>query len=192
MIRLGTIVGTVIVSYLLAAAPVAAESGRSVYSLDQSWTSDAGKEVRLADEAQNPTVITLVYTRCKSACPITMGRLKTLHGLLQKEGLPARFVLVSMDAAKETNESLAAFRRQYKLGDDWVLLRGSDNEIRTLSVALGMSYREESKGGEFIHSNKIAVLDRTGEVRGVLDGLKSEVSELVPVVREAGKSAASE
>lgn len=145
-----------------AAADIGADaplSGHSVYQVASPWTDQHGAERTLAELRGRPQVIAMVYTHCGSACPRIVGDMKRLEAT--HPGL--EFVLVSIDPDRDTPGRLREFAEGSRLGDNWTLLRGADDDLLELAAVLGVRYRRIN-AEEFMHSNVITVLDAEGKV----------------------------
>lgn len=157
-----------------------AEDTQSLFDLPLEWRDQANRVVSLSTWKGKSVVLTMAYTRCKSACPITFGRLKDIERDLEKEKKRAEFVVVSFDPMRDTPEQLAHFKEMHDLhGEHWHLLNGTAAAVRELSVALGISYQEDLKTEEFSHSNKIILLDGRGKIALEVEGLASDTSPIV-------------
>lgn len=158
----------------------------SLYSVPLTWTDESGHKVNLSQWADKYVVITMAYTTCKSSCPLTFKRLKEIESSLIQRGSHAEFVVVSFDPIRDTPMQMAHFKMMHKLeGEHWHLLAGTEDAIRTLSVLLGISYQRDPASGEYVHSNKIALLDGAGAIVVNLDGLASDTQPLVDVIVKA-------
>src|SRR2546423_13246321 len=73
----------------LAAAPVVALPGKSIYQLDSTWTTDAGQPFKLATLRGRPQIVAMFFTSCENACPITVSDMKRIESALP-EALRAR------------------------------------------------------------------------------------------------------
>jgi protein SCO1/2 len=123
------------------------------------------------------------YTSCGYACPMLVQDMKKIASRLP-EGTPARYVLVSMDPERDTPEKLRAFRDAHGLGDDWTLLTGTAEDVRTLAALLGIRYRPEESGA-IAHSNVVTVLDRDGVVAVQQEGLGTDSTPAVAAIQRA-------
>ena len=155
-------------------------SGHSVYQVASPWTDQHGTERTLSDLRGRPQVIAMVYTHCGSACPRIVGDMKRLEGAHPE----LEFVLVSIDPDRDTPGRLREFAEGSRLGDNWTLLRGADDDLLELAAVLGVRYRRINDE-EFMHSNVITVLDAEGKVAyrqealGELDGTFAAVERLL-------------
>lgn len=170
----------------------AAEKG-SLYDLPLNWTNQSGKEFKLENLRGKPVILTLAYTKCKTACPLTMQRLKKIEQELESKVKDPHFVVISLDPETDTPKKMAEFEKQYKLdGKRWHLLTGSPSDVRRFSVLLSYSYqkvpetslKENPDKDEIVHSNKILALNENGEIASILEGLSSEIKPFVAEIEK--------
>jgi protein SCO1 len=151
----------------------------SIYQLDSSWTRADGQTIALPSLRGKVRVIAIFYASCQYACPILVGRMKSLDAALPE---PLRdqvgYVLVTMDPATDTPAKLRDYASRLELRGDWALLHGADGDVRELAALLGFRYRREADGG-YSHSNMVTVLDREGRIASQSIGLDADASDLV-------------
>ena len=118
-----------------------------------------------------------VFTRCPSVCPRLAGEMAALQPRLAAlpGGEDARLVAFSVDPEYDTPPVLTAWARG--LGADperWLFLTGDRLQIWRLAEQ-GFKLPVSSVMGEaphpILHSQKLVVVDRYGEVRGWFDPL---------------------
>lgn len=177
-----------------AAAPAAPKHGTeeagkpiadaSIYQLDSSWTRSDGTKIQLSSLRGNVRVLAIFYSSCEYACPIIVGRMKSVQEKLAESKVEgAGFVLVSMDPGHDDPKRLREYSERMGLEGDWTLLQGNDGDVRELAALLGFRYRQE-KEGDFAHSNMMTVLDREGRIAFRALGLDSDVGEAVDAVKK--------
>jgi protein SCO1/2 len=151
----------------------------SIYQLESKWTRADGQQVPLSSLRGKVRVLAIFYSSCEFACPIIVGRMKSLQAALpagRREDVG--LVLVSMDPGKDDPARLVEYAKRNELDGNWTLLKGEDGDVRELAALLGFRYRQEPDG-EFAHSNMISVLDREGRLVHQGIGLDADVSEAV-------------
>jgi len=156
---------------------------RSLYQLESRWTSDLGKTVRLGVFRGRPVVLALFFTQCEFACPIIVHDMQRVAAAVPE---PLRgkvdFVLVSLDTERDTVEALRAYRERQKLPPaNWLLLRGTADDVRELAALLGVTFQKDARG-QFAHSNLITVLNPEGEVAHQLVGLNQPVADTARII----------
>lgn len=164
-------------------AEASAPPGGSVYWLDGTWMTDAGAPVRLRDFEGKPVVLTLLYTSCKQVCPILVEDVKRIQqAVTENERAATAFVVVTIDPERDTPAALAAFKKKTPAAKAWTFLNGSPDQVLELASVLGVRYRKA--GAEFVHSNKITVLDAKGEIAHQAVGLRAPVADTIKAIRK--------
>lgn len=157
----------------------------SLFELRATFTDASGRERQLEEWAGQPFVVSMIYTSCRSVCPRITADLATLDRALPPEQRArTRFVLVSLDPARDTPAALAAFARTHKLDERWTLLAAGEDDMRTLAAILGVRFRPDGEG-EIAHSATIAVADARGVIRFRRQGLETGPAPLVQALAAA-------
>lgn len=140
-------------------------SETSLYTLDSTWTTDAGREVKLNVLRGYPQVVAMFFTNCQHSCPLIVADMKSIEKALPR-GVRSKvdFLLVSIDPNRDTPEVLRAFREKHRLGTEhWTLLRGSADAVKSLAEKLGFQYYPGSEK-QFGHTLVISILNQNGEI----------------------------
>ena len=118
------------------------------------------------------------------------SELKAIERKLPPEVLgKVDFLLVSIDAKRDTPAALAAFREKRQLAPErWTLLRGEADDARELAALLGVNYAEDARG-QFAHSNIITLLNAEGEIAFQHTGLKQDPAPLLAAIEKAAHGA---
>lgn len=154
----------------------------SLYQLTDSLHDQRGEVRQLADFRGGPIVIGMVFTHCRYACPaLAADCLRLLQATQDRPDL--HIVLVSMDPARDEPTVLAAFAEQQHLPTQQVtLLHAPADTVRELAAMLGVRYAEV-EGGDFSHSNQLALLNAVGELCSKREGLGGDLTELAKQIR---------
>lgn len=163
-------------------------SSKSIYQVDGDWSDDGGKPFKIESLRGKPVVLVMFFTRCELACPLMLGELQTLRAALPAGVRDAtRFVLVSMDVARDDANSLRAYRQRNKLdGENWILLRGTHESVTDLAMLLGLKFKQDTRG-QFAHSNLITVLNKEGEIVRQRSGVQEEKAPVIKAVIDAAR-----
>ncbi len=150
---------------------------QSLYQLESTWTTDAGRPLPLRALRGKPRIVAMVFTSCEFACPIIVNDMKRLAAALPPERREQiGFTLISFDPERDTPEKLRAFRARMELPEaNWTLLRGAADDVRELAALLGVNYRRDARG-QFAHSNLLTLLNADGEVVWQQAGLNVELA----------------
>ena len=145
--------------------PAQGVSGTSLHLLESVWTTDNGKSLRLGDLSGSVRVLALIFTNCPSTCPTLVKDVQSMADHLPRSDRSGiRFVLITIDPERDTQEALRAYRSRMGLDPEhWILLRGDPYAVRELAAVLGFSYGKE-EAMEFAHSKLVTVLNPGGEI----------------------------
>jgi protein SCO1/2 len=163
----------------------AATSDQSVFNLDSSWTNQNSQLVPLKDALKDHvTVVAMIYTSCRGACPMLVARMKEVERRLSPTAKPrVHFALFSFDEKRDTPTKLLAYARAHKLDlSRWALYTAPTKTARELAMLLDIKFKESDAGGEFEHSNVITVLDPAGVIRFRQTGLKVDPTPLIAAI----------
>lgn len=170
---------------LLLASVVKADDEISLADLGAHWKTDDNRDITFHDLLGSPYILTMMYTSCRSTCPITVKKLHDFYQVAEKQGIRPKFVLVSFDGSRDNPEALKAFREMHELSkEQWTLLSGDVGSIRKLAVLLGVSYQQDQDTGEFTHTNQFTFVDGRGIVTQTIVGLNGDLMPLLERFRE--------
>lgn len=145
--------------------------GPSIYDLTVPLTDAAGHQLGLDADRGHPTLISMFYGSCASACPVLVDEIgRTVAALPPSKQADVRVLLVSFDAARDTPARLGELAQLHHLDDRWTLASAGDEDARTLAAVLGIRYRPVP-GGQFSHTSVVVALDGEGQPIARLDGL---------------------
>ena len=145
-----------------AALPLPADS---VMQLQDRFTNQDGKPFSLASRRGRPQVVAMFYTSCQFVCPLIIESGKGVdHALTPVERAKLRFLLISIDPARDTPAVLKSVSVQRKVDTRrWTLARTDESGVRKTAALLGVRYRKLDDG-EFNHTRALILLDADGRV----------------------------
>ncbi len=131
--------------------------------------SDGGT-LTAADWKGRWTVAFFGYTNCPDVCPTTLATFKQVWAILQAGGLADRwrFDFISVDPDRDTPERLATYVGYFS--KDFIAATGTDEELTSLTRALGLVYAREPTGnGDYTvdHSASAVIIDPSGHEAGL-------------------------
>ncbi len=158
-------------------------SSESIFQLPDSFQTQDSKPLTLAMLKGKPTVIGMIFTHCTYACSRLTADIKNVADSLQADASNVNFVLISFDTERDKPARLKSFADEMGLDNNWTLLHGNDEAVRTLSVLLNVQY-EKDAGGNFSHSNLVSILDKNGVLKYQQEGLNADHTETVSTLQQ--------
>lgn len=156
----------------------------SIYQLDNEWHTATEQPFLLKQLQGKRQVVAMIYTRCHHACPVIVHSMKTLEKQLSTEEKQSiGFTLISFTPETDTPEVLQAYAKQFDLGDNWTLLRGTDAQVRTFANVIGMKYKIQADGN-VDHASTLTLLDKNGVILSTLRGIEDEVPNMLKILRK--------
>jgi protein SCO1/2 len=153
-------------------------AGESIFMLPDTFKTQHNNNFVLASLAGKPTVVAMIFTNCGFACPRITSDMKNIAEKLKGNREKVNFLLVSFDGQRDTPAQLQKFATKMDLDSNWILLHGSDETVRTLSVLLNVQFEKDVEGN-FSHSNMITVLDKNGLLTFQKEGLEADHAETI-------------
>lgn len=137
----------------------------SIFLLDSKWQNQDAEELQLKDLKGKNLVMVMIFTSCRTACPILVGDMKKIHAKIEKNKLKdTSLVLISIDPTNDTPEVLKKFAAERNMDSEpWIFLRSDEESTREFANVLAVKYKKISPI-EFSHSNIISVFNRNGEL----------------------------
>lgn len=179
------LVGSIISLNAGAVTPWSASSN-SIYNINSKWTTQDNKSVMLSSLRGQVRIVSMVFTRCSSACPMIIG---DIHQILSKLPAPLRekvaVDIFSFDHKRDDPEALRGFRKKMKIEKTgWTAYTGDKESISELAAVLGVQYKA-LEGGAFAHSNNIILVNKEGEILKTIEGYDASADEFVALLKKA-------
>lgn len=160
----------------------------SIFDLTSQWKTEEDKSTQLKDLKGKTLVIVMIYTSCRTACPLLVQDMKAIEAKVPKDNLKdVQFVLVSIDPKVDTPAHLKEFAQFNKMDDEhWTFLQGTEEGTREFANTLALKYKRISPI-DFSHSNMISVFNPKGELVYQQEGLRVENEDTVAKILEVTK-----
>jgi len=146
-------------------------------------TNQLGNKVSLDDLQGKIIVADFFFTRCPNICPALTRNMKKLQDALKlKDDTKmvdttfVQFLSFSIDPARDSVEALKKYADRFGVNHDvWWMLTGDKKQIYDFTIneiKLGL---EDGEGvdSNFIHSQKMVVIDKDRVIRNYYNGLDS-------------------
>lgn len=143
---------------------------------DFALTERSGATVRRDDLRGKVWVAGFVFSTCPSVCPRLAAVMSSLQAPLAAlpGGADARLVAFSVDPEHDTPEALRGWASKFQADPQrWLFLTGDRGEIWRLAeqgFKLPVA-ADPGPGHPILHSQKLVLVDREGQVRGWFDPL---------------------
>ncbi|HIH2762916.1 MAG TPA: SCO family protein [Candidatus Azoamicus sp.] len=159
-------------------------SGNSIYNLNSRLISYTGKILDFPSFSGKIQVFSMIYTRCKTVCPVIISNMKSIDKLLPEEiKNHVNFLLISLDPERDSVEVLNKFFNEKKFNKDtWNLCKTDKNETLRIALTAGIKYKKE-KNDEYTHSNVIVILDKDGVIRMHHPGLDKNYNGIIDLIK---------
>ncbi|WP_233871178.1 SCO family protein [Paraburkholderia adhaesiva] len=150
---------------LVAAAPSISLPGDSLYQLPLALQDQQGRQFDLASMRGRPVIVSMFYTACSAACPLTVDTIDQIrHALNVPDRAEPSVLLVSMDPEHDDVVNLAAMAKAHQLDPaHWRLTRTTAGDTMAFAATLGVAYRRRTDA-DFSHNAVIALLDENGRI----------------------------
>lgn len=135
----------------------------SLYELDSTWQDQDGKAVKWSESVGTPRVIALGYATCKGVCPRIIADMQRIEKELAPES-KARFTFITLDPKNDDQAALKTLSENHKLSQRWDVLRGEEEVLLEMAVALGVRFDRLPNGVDFAHSYLIATIAPDGRI----------------------------
>lgn len=134
-------------------------------------------------------VVSFVYTRCPSVCPMLTAKFKALQTKLGK--LPhTRFVSISVDPEHDTPAVLKAYAQRFDADPDWLFLTGPLATIeKTVVEGFKLHIGEPAPNAQnpslvdIMHGEHFVLVGEDGTIRGYYRSDQAGIEELESDVR---------
>ncbi len=161
----------------------------SLYDLKSKWLDTENNSIGVNVTEGSYTLISMIYTGCAHACPMTISKIQSIEKDFIKTGFTKiKIVLASFDVKNDRPDKLKKYQAERKLNtNQWKFLSAkTENDARELAVALGISYKDIGDG-DFSHSNMITLLDPKGNVLASINSLNASTEPLVKGLQDSLK-----
>lgn len=119
-----------------------------------------GKTVRFFDDLIKDKVVAInfIYTSCPDSCPMETARLREVQRILgDRVGKDVFFYSITIDPEYDTQEVLAKYVKQFKLGPGWWFLTGNEDDITLLRKKFGIYIEEIQRDDSNDHNLSLVI-----------------------------------
>jgi len=170
-------------------APILIQPDRPRQLVDFSLTNSEGGIVTRRDLDGKILVVDFLFTSCSLTCPAVNSQMAQIQHLTTNEP-DIKLVSLTVDPRDDTPSVLQKYGANFGADSNrWCFLTGNRSTLYNL---IGNSFLSHDTNdpfgympGNFAHTERIAVVDSHGKLRGYFDGLNQEAAGAV--VEEVNK-----
>jgi protein SCO1/2 len=109
------------------------------YFTDTILVDQNGRSHRFYSDliAGRVVIMNIIFTGCRSSCPIIMGRLVELQDLLGPKSSDVSILSISVDPVLDTPQTLHAYADSLQAKQGWYFLTGEKDAVDTVLGRLG-------------------------------------------------------
>ena len=148
-----------------------------------SFTDSIGREVTRDEVRGKILVVSFLFTSCSLTCPEVSKRMAEIQKLTA-DAPGVRLLSLTVDPRSDTPPVLAKWGARFGADTNrWNLLTGDQAQLHfvigTSFLAVETNNPFISMPGNFVGTDRIAVVDQQGRVRAFFDGLRVETPTVV-------------
>lgn len=143
---------------------------------DFALTNQLGQKVSLKDLSGKVVLVNFFFTSCPSICPGMMANLEKIQQAYIKNDTLLQIVSLTVDPERDSSELLRMYGVKRGINpDNWWLVTGDKKEIYDWARNEVFVSVTQGDGGpdDFIHTEKLVLLDKDRHIRGYYDGTDS-------------------
>ncbi|PTQ57525.1 MAG: Cytochrome oxidase biogenesis protein Sco1/SenC/PrrC, putative copper metallochaperone [Candidatus Carbobacillus altaicus] len=146
-----------------------------------------GKPYQFHQDAGKVRLLSFIYTTCPTECPAMTHWMLVVQKELKAKGIgpdQVQFYSITFDPEVDTPEVMEDFIHRFKYQDEpidedyWRLLRGSVEATRQVAQDFHLLV-QPLDDGTFIHSDKVILVDKEGEIRYLYNGSNLPVEDVI-------------
>jgi protein SCO1/2 len=148
---------------------------------DFKFITNQGDSLSNKDLSGNIYVVDFFFSRCPGICKDMSSQMMRVQESY-KDNAGIKILSFTVDPEYDTPETLDKYAKAHRaIKDKWYFLTGEKDSIYDLAKkGFFLNALEDGKGGEFIHDNHFALVDKKGWIRGFYDGTdKKDVDRLI-------------
>jgi len=148
-----------------------------------SLTDRTGRTITRQDLAGKILVVDFLFTSCSLTCPVVNRCMAQIQQLTTNQP-DVKLVSLTVDPRDDTPEALAKYGERFGADTNrWLLLTGDKPALYGLIAASFLAQDLNDPfiymPGNFSHTDRIALVDAAGNVRGYFDGMNQNTAAAV-------------
>ena len=155
---------------------------------DFELINQEGNSISTEDWSGKIVIVNFFFTHCPAICPKMTSSLKIVQYAFRKDGNDILINSISIDPERDNPERLKSYAQKFSIDiHNWQLMTGDKKEIYKLARSGFMIVATDGDGGpeDFIHSEKLVLVDKQKRIRGYYDGTNlNEVNNLIHDIKK--------
>jgi cytochrome oxidase Cu insertion factor (SCO1/SenC/PrrC family) len=148
-----------------------------------SLTDRTGRNVTRAELDGKIVVVDFLLTSCGLTCPVVNRCMAQIQALTTNQP-DVKLLSLTVDPRDDTVEALAKYGERFGADTNrWLLLTGDQTELYSLIATSFLAQDLDDPftymPGNFSHTDRIALVDARGNVRGYFNGLNQDAAAAV-------------
>jgi protein SCO1 len=154
-----------------------------------SLTDDRGAQLTDAALRGHVTIVSFLFTRCDTICPVTTMKMQLVQEKTFDVGDRVKLASFSVDPGYDTPERLAAYSVKYRAdAARWRFITGPADAMRKVVEGVFMTsmMKEQDRPNgipNIAHAGYFMLVDPTGHIRGHYDS--NDIHKLDELIRDA-------
>jgi len=151
------------------------------------FVNQDGKELTNKFVKEKVWVINYFFTSCPTICPKMMAGLKLVQQAFPNDE-QIRIVSLTVDPSHDTPVRLKRYAQKKNINlNQWQLGTGNQVDLYRFARKGLFITADDGDGGlnDFIHSDKIVLIDRENHIRGYYDG--TDKDEILKLIKDIGR-----
>lgn len=167
----GLVGGFLLITYFLKETNINNDLPISGSVPDFEFTDSNGKIITLKDMKGKVWVADFIFTTCTMACPIMTGNMNIIHKTFKNDN-NVRIVSISVYPEYDTSDILKEYASRYNANTNrWHFLTGPEESVKKI---IKTGFKIGDYEDIIFHSEKFALVDISGNIRGYYSGMKTE------------------
>jgi len=150
---------------------------------DMQFRDQSGATIRLDSEKEKVIVFNTFFTSCPTICPRMTDNILTVFDEMKSVD-DVVFVSMTVNPERDSSERLTLFMESHDIpiDDKWFFVTGKKQELYDFAryqILLNAMDASEEIEDDFIHSEKVVLIDKKRYIRGYYDGtVESDMKRL--------------
>lgn len=159
-------------------------SGDTIYHQvgDVVLYNQHGQKIGLSDFDSSILLVNIFFASCPEVCPEMNKQIQSVAEKFQNEP-QVKFLTVSIDPESDTVPVIADYAKAYK-ADLYKRTFATGSKVEIYDWAINdVLLATEQRGADFIHDDRVVIIDKEHRIRGILPTRAQTNSERIELIR---------